>query len=224
MSDTTNRPTRRVTVLTDNDSWVLPYSQRVVDVARGLGDEANLIRDQRDLPEGDIAFFLGCVNIVKPNALARNKRNLVVHASDLPKGRGFSPWTWLVLEGSDRIPVCLIDAADQVDSGAVVHKEDIALFGTELVDDLRSDIGRKTVELCERFLSEAVLPLGQPQAGEASVYPRRTPRDSELDVDKDIRSQFNLLRTVDNDRYPAFFRINGARYILRIERFDGGEG
>jgi methionyl-tRNA formyltransferase len=223
MNDMTTRPTRRVTVLTDNDSWVLPYSQHVVDIARSRGDEANLVKDQRDLPEGDIAFFLGCVNIVKPNALARNKRNLVVHASDLPKGRGFSPWTWLVLEGRDRIPVCLINAADQVDSGAIVYKEDVELSGTELVDDLRGAIGRKTVELCGRFLSETVLPPGQPQEGEASNYPRRTPRDSELDVDKHIRGQFNLLRTVDNDRYPAFFCINGAKYILRIERFDGGE-
>ena len=223
MNNMANGPARRITVLTDNDSWVLPYSQRVVDIARRLGNQANLVRDQEDLPCGEIAFFLGCVNIVKPAVLACNKRNLVVHASDLPKGRGFSPWTWLVLEGRDRVPVCLIDAADQVDSGAIVYKEYIELSGTELIDDLRSAIGRKTVELCERFLSEAVLPIGQPQAGEVSVYPRRTPRDSELDVYKDIRSQFNLLRTVDNDRYPAFFRINGAKYFLRIERSDGGD-
>lgn len=221
MSDTTNRPTRRVTVLTDNDSWVLPYSQRVVDIARGLGDEANLIRDQRELPEGDIAFFLGCVNIVKPAALARNKRNLVVHASDLPKGRGFSPWTWGVIEGSSVIPVCLIEAADEADTGPIIYKENVTLSGTELVADLRELIGTKAVELCEKFLSTAVSPVGTPQDGPVGHYRKRTPVDSELDVNKSILDQFNLLRTVDNEKYPAFFRIHGATYRLKIERFNG---
>lgn len=218
MNDITNRSARKVTVLTDNDSWVLPYSQHVVDIARGLGDEANLVRNQRDLPEGDIAFFLGCVNIVKPNALARNKRNLVVHASDLPKGRGFSPWTWRVIEGGNIIPVCLIEAADEADTGPIIYKENVALSGTELIADLRQLIGSKAVELCEKFLSMTVSPVGVPQDGPASHYRKRTPVDSELDVNKSILSQFNLLRTVDNEKYPAFFRIHGAVYRLKIER------
>ena len=32
-----------------------------------------------------------------------NKNNIVVHASDLPKGRGFSPMSWQILEGKNKI-------------------------------------------------------------------------------------------------------------------------
>ena len=34
---------------------------------------------------------------------------------------------------------------------------------------------------------------------------KRTPADSEIDPGKSILEQFNLLRIVDSERYPAFF-------------------
>ena len=35
-------------------------------------------------------------------------------------------------------------------------------------------------------------------------------------VDKTIKEQFNLLRVVDNEKYPAFFDYSGTRYLLKI--------
>ena len=55
------------------------------------------------------------------------------------------------------------------------------------------------------------------QTGDESVYPRRTPKDSELDINKTIKEQFNLLRIVDNEKYPAFFEIGGKRYEIKIK-------
>ena len=37
------------------------------------------------------------------------------------------------------------------------------------------------------------------------------------DISKSLDDQFNLLRTVDNNEYPAFFEINGRRYVIKIE-------
>ena len=45
--------------------------------------------------------------------------------------------------------------------------------------------------------------------------------DSELDINKSINSQFNLLRICDNKRYPAFFRKHGFTYKLQIEKVEG---
>jgi sialic acid synthase SpsE len=40
-----------------------------------------------------------------------------------------------------------------------------------------------------------------------------------LDIDKTIQEQFNLLRIVDNEKYPAFFDFADHRYVLRIEKY-----
>jgi len=51
-----------------------------------------------------------------------------------------------------------------------------------------------------------------------SFYLRRRPEDSRLDPDKTIREQFNLLRVVDNEKYPAFFDLHGQRFLLKVEK------
>lgn len=222
------RRPRRVSVVVDNESWVLPFAERLVSEARATGDDATLVRDHEKVAEGAVAFYLGCVHLTPRQILARNRRNLVVHASDLPKGRGFSPLTWQILEGADTITVCLFEAVEALDAGPIMYRERITFEGHELNPEMRRVLGNVHVQLCLRFLAEPTPPMGTPQEGEGSVYPRRRPVDSKLDPYKSLADQFNLLRVVDNDAYPAFFRLRGHTYVLRIEKIadlgnDGSE-
>lgn len=209
---------RRVNVVVDNPGWMLPWGEALVARLRDAGDEAIMVAQQKDVTIGSVAFYLGCLNITPPEILTRNQRNLVVHASDLPKGRGFSPLTYQIIEGRNCIPVCLLEAADPVDSGPIIYREWIDYEGHELIDELRRKLGEMTVELCRRFMEEHIPPDGMRQQGEATFYRRRRPIDSALDPNQTIAEQFNMLRTVDNDSYPAYFDLNGHRYIVKIEK------
>lgn len=214
------RKPRRVSVVIDNPSWILSWGKNLIEQLCISGDHVTLVTNQEEVLEGEIAFYLGCLRITPPEVLARNRRNLVVHASDLPRGRGFSPLTYQIMEGTNRIPVCLLDAAEAVDSGPVVYREWIDYEGHELIGELRQKLGAMTVELCLRFMEEAVPPLGAPQRGDPSIYPRRRPADSILDPEKSIAEQFDLLRTVDNESYPAYFDFRGHRYVIKIEKME----
>jgi methionyl-tRNA formyltransferase len=153
--------------------------------------------------------------------LARNQHNIVIHASALPQGRGFSPIVWQVLEGENRIPVTMIFAADEPDSGDIVMEEEIELDRTELNDEIRQRLGEKVQQMCLNYLGLPEPPVGRPQQGEGSWFRRRTPEDSRLDPERSIAEQFNLLRVVDNVRYPAFFEYRGRRYVVRIDAEKG---
>lgn len=198
----------------------MPYALEIVAALQRDGEQAGLARTYDEVPSGAVAFYLSCIRIAPPSVLAKNRRNLVVHASNLPQGRGFSPLTWQILEGKSSIPICLFEAVEELDAGPVVYRENIEFKGHELIGELREKVGRKTVDLCRRFLSEKVPPEGVNQEGVASVYPRRAPADSRLDVDKTIAEQFNLLRVVDNTNYPAWFEFRGHRYELAIRKID----
>jgi len=54
------------------------------------------------------------------------------------------------------------------------------------------------------------------QEGDSTYYQRRTISDSQIDPHKTIADQFELLRVVDNERYPAFFRYRDSRYTIKI--------
>ncbi|WP_081910362.1 formyltransferase family protein [Thermopetrobacter sp. TC1] len=207
---------RKVTIIVDNPSWILPYAKELVRLACEGGDNASLVQAYEHVPRGDIAFYIGCLKITPKEVLQRNKRNLVVHESDLPSGKGFSPLTWQILEGKNNIPICLIEAVDKVDSGDIIYRDVMHFEGHELINEIRHIQGQKTIELCMRFLQADLPPKGVPQAGQESFYPKRRPKDSEIDINKSIKEQFNLFRVVDNERYPAFFFMNGKKYILKI--------
>ncbi len=212
---------RAISVVVDNDSWILPFAAALIEYANMAGDRAELRRSYDEIPiENDIAFFLGCIGIAKPAFVSRSRRNLVVHSSDLPKGRGFAPLAWQIIAGHNEIATCLIDAVDVVDAGEIVLKDKLRFTGNELYTELRAAQGSLIVELCLRFLAEPEELLGRSQTGQPTTFRRRTPLDSELDPNKTIAAQFDLLRTVDNDNFPAFFSFRGRSYKLTITPLD----
>jgi methionyl-tRNA formyltransferase len=208
---------RNVTVCADTEGWFDDHATRLVEWINEAGDQCRFVRDAAEVQVGGIAFYLSCMKLTPPDVLARNRQNIVVHASALPKGRGFSPIVWQILEGEDRIPLTMILAADEPDSGDILMQDELLLEGSELNGEIRDRIGRKIVDMCLDYLSASEPAEGRPQQGKSSWYRRRKPEDSRLDPDRTIAEQFDLLRAVDNDHYPAFFDYRGRRYILRIE-------
>jgi len=205
-----------IQILVDNKtSWILPFTESLVEELSKK--KINIVHryTHESVTTGEILVMLSCEKIFKD--LHLNKKNLVVHESALPNGKGWSPLTWQVLEGKTRIPVTLFEASIKVDAGNIYDVCYIDLDGTELVDELRSKQWIATRELIIHYI-ENYNPnnLGISQSGQESFYPRRTKKDSLLDINKTIFEQFNLLRVCDNERYPAWFEIHGKKYIIKI--------
>lgn len=207
---------KKITVLVDNDSWILPYAVRLVQALRELQYQAVLARRAEDIQTGWINFIIGCTRIINKEKLSLNQHNLVVHESDLPRGRGFAPMAWQILEGKKKIDICLLEADEVVDSGDIWLKDTINLHGHELCQEWRHLQGEKTIQICLRFIKEYRDLNKCKQIGNSTYYSRRVPDDSRLDTAKTLAEQFNLLRIVDNERYPAFFQYEGVKYKVLI--------
>lgn len=170
-------------------------------------------------PGGDILFLICCSDIIPTETRTLYKHTLLVHASDLPEGRGWSPVIWQVLEGRKKIMVTLLEAEDKVDTGHIWLQKPFTLEGHELYDEINKKHHDATLEL----MTEAIERYGEikprPQAVEgASYYPKRTPGDSRLDPDKSIAEQMGLLRVADPERYPAFFELDGRKYFISVRK------
>lgn len=210
----------QITILTDNsESWILPY---VEDLKTELNDThiVEHVFKVSDIVGGDIMFMLSCEKILKPEYLKLHKSNVVVHPSKVPLGKGWSPLAWQVLEGSNNIPVSLFEAVEDVDAGDVYIVDYIKLEGHELNDEIKHQQGLITMKMVKKYIDEFESMVGVPQSGNETFYPRRRKTENELDINKTIAQQFNLLRVVDNERYPAHFHMNGKKYILKIYKDD----
>lgn len=170
--------------------------------------------------QGDILFLISCSEIIKQDIRNRYEHTLVLHASDLPSGRGWSPHIWDILQGKQSITLSLLNAEDEVDSGDVWCKKTIKLSGLELYDEINHLLFSAELELiswaCRNIHIES--PKAQKAIENNNYYRLRTPSDSELDPSLSIAEQFNLLRVSDPNRFPAFFYHQGKKFIIKISR------
>jgi methionyl-tRNA formyltransferase len=211
----------KITILTDNPgSWFLPYGATLERALHAAGHETRYVSRKQDIESGDICFLLSCVRIVEPLCLSRNRHNIVVHASDLPEGKGFAPLQWQILEGRSEITLTLLEAAESVDAGPYYFKSTLQFDGTELYDELRSKLGSKIIEMCLHFAANLDLMAPIPQQGQDSFYRKRTERDDELHIQRSILEQFNHFRVADNERFPLYFWHLGCKYIVKIYKAD----
>lgn len=201
------------------DHPVHPHLVRWCEIRRAA-HQVELVENAADLNGGDLLFLISCVEIVPAGLRARYRASLVAHASDLPRGRGWSPLVWQILEGRDVITVSLLEAADPVDSGAIWHQVQLHFQGHELADEIHAALFAAELALMDYAVDHLDIVQPRPQAGTPSHYRRRTPEDSRLDPALSLAEQFNLLRVADPDRYPAFFDHLGHRYEVRITKVD----
>jgi methionyl-tRNA formyltransferase len=176
-------------------------------------------RDWRELPGGgDFLFLVSCHQIIGRATRVKFRHTLVLHASDLPRGRGMSPHIWQILEGEQRIVVSLINAEDELDRGDIWHQMTIEFDGTELHDEIHAKLFDAEVALMTWALDHCDSSSPRPQSGTSTFYRKRSPTDSAIDPNRPLAESFDLLRVADPERYPAFFEHRGAKYRIRIDR------
>ncbi len=191
-------------ICSDKQHKIFSYLEKWVE-KNSKNHSISLITKSEDITKGDILFLISCTEIIKTEIRKKFKHTLVIHESDLPQGRGWSPLVWQIINGSNKIPISLLDAEDKVDSGDIWKKEFVKLEGHEVADEINAKVFPIKLKLMDFVIQNMNSIKKTPQAGEPSYFPRRKPGDSELDVNKTIKEQFDLMRTADNERYPCFF-------------------
>ena len=159
--------------------------------------------------------------LIKPKYFNRPKHGtFVIHASDLPKGRGWAPVNWAIINGESEIISTSFKIDEGCDTGPYHLKTRIPLLPTDTIvtayEKVEKDFLTHLISLITEALTQNKITL-YPQEGQPTIYPRRTADDSELDINKTIAEQWNLLRACHNQDYPAFFKIHNKKIIITYE-------
>ena len=182
--------------------------------------QIELIRKKADLASGDILFLISCSEIISETDRWLFKKTLVIHASDLPCGRGWSPHIWQIIEGCEQLVVTLLEAEDKVDSGDIWQQDKINISKNALYSEINHALFDAELKLMDFAISnfETINPMPQDQDVEPTYYPKRIPEDSEIDTTQSIETQFDLIRVCDPTRFPAYFYLRGEKYKVVLEK------
>ena len=213
----------KIQILISKNSWAQTYKKIIIRKFKKFTKNpllfSNHIKLKRDF---DVNIIFSYFKKIPNKYLKKSKFNLIPHESNLPKGKGMSPLTWQILEGRRNIIFSLIEADKKIDSGKIYYKKKVNIPKTFLFDEIKKTQLYNNLNLIEKFLKyykkNKKPPRGFVSNFKETFYKRREPNDSKVDINKKIKNQFNLLRVVDNKKYPAYFKIHGKKYLIKIEK------
>lgn len=182
--------------------------------------DISLVRTKNDLPGGDILFLVSCSELIGSTERKAYRSSLVLHASKLPRGRGWNPHVWQLIDGAKEITLSLLEAEDAVDTGRIWHQTTFSVPKHALWDEINELLFEAEISLINFAVKnfDKVNPVDQNISIEPSYFPRRKPVDSKIDPEKSIASQFDLIRVCDPKRFPAYFELHGYKYKLLLEK------
>lgn len=208
----------KITFLVHPKSWLKDEDARIFRQIFEKHTDANDIHFVSEIGDlqGDVMFALHCPALIPEAKFKQHKNNIVIHAGDLPKGRGRSPIHWQVEQGLNDLVLSLFEMGDGADNGPVYLKSTLHLDGTELLPEIRRKVIAKEMEMVDEFLANWPM-KAQEQTGEATYFEKRNREHQRLDPHKSLAEQFNRIRVADNDLYPLWFEHQGKSYRLQIE-------
>lgn len=206
-----------INILIDHkDSFFLDYKSILISKLKRLKHKVYFSSNYKKIKKGDLLVIIATKKILTQKYLDKNKLNINVHPSNLPKGRGGAAVVWNILKNKNYFHLTLHKAVKKVDSGDIFIKKKILFKNYELSNSIRKKQAFYTIKLVIKLVKNIHKIRPKKQEGKPTYLPKRTFKDSELDVNKSLKSQFNLLRSVDNDRYPAFFILKKKKFLLKI--------
>lgn len=205
-------------LISDANHPIMDSLNEWVEFQRNSGKSVAILHDAQHLTSGDFLFLVSCSQILKPEEMRNFTHSLVLHASDLPEGRGWSPHIWKILEGGNKITVSVLDAVSSVDRGDIWAQTHFYLEGHELFDEINEKLFEAELSLMTKVVESYAHISPVPQKTGGTYYRKRSPADSVIDANKTISEQFNLLRVCDPNRFPAYFEYLGCKYQISIRK------
>ena len=168
----------------------------------------------------DLIFESGLYRVIPSRILELPKIGVFgTHETPLPEGRGFCPLQWSVLNKREHIVITLYKLNENIDDGKIVnqiYKPITKLDTIKVLDQKRKQAITEGFQLFINELREGVIVL-RDQTGVPSYSPRRTPDSCELDTQKKLIDLWDDIRICDNEKYPAWFKINDKKILLKYE-------
>lgn len=213
----------KIQLLTSKNSWLnTKKKERVKKFLSNFTSQISLIYSYKKIKKkNDILIILSYFKIIPEEFLKISKHNIVVHESDLPNGKGYSPLSWQILEGRIKIVFTLFEASPKLDSGVYYEKKKIHFKKDMLFEEIKNKQLESSLSMVSKFIKkfrDKKKIRYFTQNGKSSYYKKRSKDSSKLNIKKSLLKQINLLRIVDNENYPAFFFYQKKKYLIKIHK------
>tara|TARA_B100001063_G_C16706956_1_gene525804 strand:- start:514 stop:1161 length:648 start_codon:yes stop_codon:yes gene_type:complete len=168
--------------------------------------------------KADLIIVISHYKKIPLNNLKINKNIFVIHESNLPNGRGMSPLFNQILNGEEKIVSTVFRCAKNFDDGPVIFKKKFHYPGNLVYEEIKALQMKNSISLIKRIIN--LLNKNElssiKQIGKSSYFKKISSKINELNIDKSIKSQINILRTRDKKKFRGYFFYKKRKFYLSM--------
>ena len=191
-------------VIVSNKSW---HKKFVAEIQQRIGESVTYIDDKSSVTYENFKalnpkyIFFPHWSYIIPKKIHENFQCIIFHMTDLPFGRGGSPLQNLISRGIYETQLSAIRCIETLDGGNIYLKRPLSLFGSA------EEIFLRAAEMIKEMIIEIVRknPVPVPQKGDAVIFKRRVPAESNIAELTSLNQVFDYIRMLDANGYPAAF-------------------
>lgn len=164
-------------------------------------------------------FFLHWRWIV-PKDVTLKYECVCFHMTDLPYGRGGSPLQNLIVRGHKESVLTALKMDEGVDTGPIYSKKKLDISGS--ASEIYQRCSELSWEMALDIIDSELLP--KRQEGEAVIFKRRKPDESEIPKELSLEQVYDYIRMLDAPGYPhAFIEYGGLCIEFKNAELNGNE-
>ena len=142
---------------------------------------------------------------------------IIIHSSNLPKGRGWAPIYHSVRDGHSDYTISSIFASKDVDKGNIIVKASFPIlpeYTAKYLREVDTEISILLIrKIFDKWQNSQI--TSKKQIGIGSYHPRRFPKDNEVKINYSLKKILPHIRAVENNN-PAFFYFKNVKYIIKV--------
>lgn len=183
-------------------------SPEYVDIIKKLNPQVIFSFSWRQMLSTEILAIpeYGCINM---------------HGAFLPKYRGFTPVTWVIIQGESKTGITLHYMVQKADAGDIIAQAEVAIDFKDTGQTLYDKITEAGVRLFQETypkIKNRTAPRIRQNEKEATYFGRRTPEDGIIDWNKSAQQLYNWVRALTHPYPGAFTYLYGKQlHIWKTE-------
>ncbi len=168
-------------------------------------------------------FSIGWRRILKDDFFTFFKDSVLinVHPAILPEFKGYHTEPYVIIEGFNYHGITAHYLTKELDAGDIILQKRINLSPYSTVVSIKNEVQELFPvffeELLSKLLRDEVIEIPQNFENNIVIAPKRTPSDSELDINKSFKSLEKKIRALQNSNFmPFYINEEGVKVFVQL--------
>lgn len=218
----------QITVLIPNKSKHVPEEK--INALQGVLGEKLIFIDPKeesiaywiDVLKPDVLMTMGWRKIISPKVFSSVQLSINIHPALLPEYKGYHPLPYLIMNNEREHGMTAHLISEEVDAGDIIaqHRFKLNKFSTvrSLIDMACNEMPIFFMNVITLVDNDTYVLKKQDVKQTKVVAKRRVPSDSEVNASKPLIELYDHIRACDQERFPAYFYVNGEKVFIKLER------